>query len=356
MMAEIGVRARQYLRYGTFSTIGGSRWLDPATRLIIPEAGSSNRTIRINALGFRGPEIVQPKPPGTRRLAFVGASTTFCAEVSSNEQAWPHLVWNQMRARYPNVSFDYVNAGLPGAVTASSRVNFQQRVKPLAPDVVVLYEGFNDMIADSRRIAEQQQVRISSTEETGIARISVLWLLLKKNLTVIAARGAARSGQRRVVLPATIADRFADELRELIGEAKQVAPIVAVATLSSRLRPGQNLDEQLEAADAALYYMPYLTPSDIRGGYESYNAVIRSVAREKDAVLIEGENTIPPDALHFRDTIHLADAGSERMAERVVDALVHARNHQQLITSWRTDSTVQAAKVRVQTPTAPPTN
>ena len=55
-----------------------------------------------------------PKPPGRVRLAFIGASTTFCAEVSSDAAAWPDLVVETLHGRFPGTRFDYVNGGVPG--------------------------------------------------------------------------------------------------------------------------------------------------------------------------------------------------------------------------------------------------
>ena len=56
-------------------------------------------------------------------------------------------------------------------------------------------------------------------------------------------------------------------------------------------------------------------------GYARYNDVIRDVAREQRALLIDGENEIPGDAAQFVDSVHFTDAGSRLMAERVVKAL-----------------------------------
>jgi hypothetical protein len=62
---------------------------------------------------------VVPKPAGTVRIAFLGGSTTFCAEGSSNQATWPHLVWQALQTAHPNVRFDYLNASAPGYATAA---------------------------------------------------------------------------------------------------------------------------------------------------------------------------------------------------------------------------------------------
>src|SRR3712207_5046244 len=88
---EGGLRVRQYLKYGSTKNTLYETIQDPASGLVIPKPNQSTRTIHIDSRGFRNPELIVPKPEGLVRIAFVGSSTTFCAEVSSNEATWPHL-------------------------------------------------------------------------------------------------------------------------------------------------------------------------------------------------------------------------------------------------------------------------
>lgn len=70
--------------------------------------------------------------------------------------------------------------------------------------------------------------------------------------------------------------------------------------------------------------MPFMTPRGLLDAYARYNQVIREVAQETGALLIEGENDTPGDGQHFTDSVHFTDAGSRAMATRVSRAL--ARN------------------------------
>jgi hypothetical protein len=79
LAAEGAVRVRQLVKYGS-AAMQEDHWVDdPKTQLRIPVAGFSSGRVSINSLGFRGPEIAVPKPPGTVRIAFLGASTTCAA-------------------------------------------------------------------------------------------------------------------------------------------------------------------------------------------------------------------------------------------------------------------------------------
>ena len=71
LAAEGLIRLRQYMKYGTASPVNA--WaVHEATGLKIPRPGQETRTISINSLGFRGPEIEQPKPEGRLRIGFIG--------------------------------------------------------------------------------------------------------------------------------------------------------------------------------------------------------------------------------------------------------------------------------------------
>ncbi len=126
-LAEGAVRIRQWVRVGQVRTVDDTLTVDPETGLRIPVPNLVRGPIQINSRGFRGPDVTVPKPPGVIRLAFLGGSTTYCAEVSSTELTWPHLVWQSLRGALPAVRFDYVNAGVPGYGLDAIRRSFSAR-------------------------------------------------------------------------------------------------------------------------------------------------------------------------------------------------------------------------------------
>src|SRR5262249_23752808 len=63
-----------------------------------------------------------------------------------------------LRKKYPEVSFEVINAGIPGFRSSDSLKNFQHRVLPLEPDLVIYYEANNDMAYDTNVLANQRGV------------------------------------------------------------------------------------------------------------------------------------------------------------------------------------------------------
>lgn len=322
--AEFGLRWLQQRKHGTAGTVEQQYRIDEQLGLRVPIANLRLPSIQTNSLGFRGPEIAVPKPEGRLRLAFLGASTTWCAEVSSNAQVWAQIVAEDLQRAFPASHIDFVNGGVPGYTVRSSLKNLEARVAPLRPDVIVIYHAANDMSAELRRIAAEKGVydRARVESDSWLARHTLLFNLAEKNIRVWTAQH--RSERRIDTLEvdwSTLGAAFRTELRQLVRGAQRTAAVVAIATFSTRLRAEQSAKEQLDAAASALYYMPFMTPESLLQAYARYNEVIREVANETGALLIEGEHDIPGDAAHFADSVHFTDAGSRRMAARVSQAL-----------------------------------
>jgi lysophospholipase L1-like esterase len=321
--AEGVVRLRQMLKYGSATATGEYYTVDRAIDLRVPVPNFSNGRVSINSLGFRGPELELPKPRNTVRLAFLGASTTWCAEVSGNDLTWPHLVSQSLNRTFA-VHFDYVNGSLPGYTIASLLKNLKYRVAPLKPDVIVIYEAANNLSGELRELAAKQGIihEEKIQEFSWPGRYSVLWNLVEKNLRVLYAQRAAQANQGRLVVTASQLGReYRQELLELVLAARKTASLVAVATFSIHPRRGQNPENQMRALSSALFYTPFVTPTTIIEAYERYNQIAREVAEETGAYLIGGADDIPGDPVHFADTVHFTDEGSKAMAERVSRSL-----------------------------------
>jgi len=323
--AEGSVRLRQWSKYGTTASYEGLYRIDEKIQLRVLVPGAKIGNITINSSGFRGPGIEMPKPPGRIRLAFLGASTTFCAEVSGDAAVWPSLVVEQLRGRFPQAQFDFVNGGVPGYTVRLSILNLQHLVDPLDPDLVVIYHATIDLSGEVNQLAAEQGLTAAGgNRQNWMARHFLLWELVEKNLKVTGARRGAESEAHRVVLDKVrVGTGFDQDLRGLMELAGRDNRRVAVATFSTQLRAEQTTEEKKRAAVSALVYMPNMSLDILLFGYAKCNDIIRTVAGDRGALLIEGENEIPGDAAHFVDAVHLNDAGSRKMAERVSAALAN---------------------------------
>jgi lysophospholipase L1-like esterase len=334
-LVEGGVRLRQWIKYGSGEHLEQVFEVQGDTGLRVAKANYSTRTMQINSLGFRGPEITEPKPAGVFRLGFLGGSTTFCREVSSNENVWAHQVWEQLQARYPDIQMDYVNGGVSGYTTETSLQNLKMRVAPLEPDLIVIYHASNDMTQETRRLARKEGLIAKPEGNSWLANYSVFWFLVEKNLQIWQAQEKVKEGTERLTkLPDEFAQWFEERLVTLIKEAQKTARLVAVVTWTQQLREEHSPEVNLKAASSSLFFMPYMTPDTLLEGFGRYNDAIRRAAARTGALLVEKAGMIPGDSIHFVDAVHFSDAGSRIMAERVGKRILESRRFQDTMINW----------------------
>lgn len=97
-----------------------------------------------NSAGYRGEEIALPKPAGEFRIVCLGGSTTYDEEIEDYRKAYPYLLGEELRAR--GLPVTVVNAGFPGWSSRETLLNIALRVRNLEPDLLVFYDGLNDLV------------------------------------------------------------------------------------------------------------------------------------------------------------------------------------------------------------------
>ena len=303
LAAETAVRIRSKLLHGDFRGIEQTYMIDKETGLRIPVPGGHFGPIVINSYGFRSPEISLDKPKGNLRIAFLGSSTTYCAEVSSNEMTWPHLVWKALHEHWPNVAIDYINAAVPGYTARSDLLTLQERVARFKPDIIVIYEATNDLSTHSYELAHEQGIAHDRQEAnlSWLSRHSLFAYLIMKNLEIRRQQQLASTTSNKIKLDtARLDDAFRGDYEKLVESSQQTAKFVVTVTFSPRIRKEQSLEERTIAAVTSLYYMPYMTLDDLLTSFAHYNQVIREIARAHGTLLVGNEDAIPADEQHYK--------------------------------------------------------
>ncbi len=92
-----------------------------------------------NSLGWKGKEFSIARQPGRKRVICVGTSTTYGG-------THPYPEWLEKFLVRAGLQVEVFNAGVPGWTSRELLIDFRERVLPLKPDLIVLYEGRNDLI------------------------------------------------------------------------------------------------------------------------------------------------------------------------------------------------------------------
>jgi hypothetical protein len=152
---EIGLRVflrygasdEQVRRYGSLAQLiqrfGDERLIPHRYLGFVTRPGYERPPNRHNSRGFRGDEVVVPKPPGTTRIVCLGGSTTYGGGVPDYRLSYPNLLQTLLR-EHLRPEIEVINAGVPGYSSLESLINLQLRVLEFDPDLVLIYHGINE--------------------------------------------------------------------------------------------------------------------------------------------------------------------------------------------------------------------
>ena len=96
--------------------------------------------LRISAPDY---ELPKQKPPGQLRLAVLGGSAVEIA--TTFDTTLPGSLKTVLRKAYPGRDIEVINAGIQSSVSRQSIIHFMFTVADYEPDIVVLYDGHNDI-------------------------------------------------------------------------------------------------------------------------------------------------------------------------------------------------------------------
>jgi lysophospholipase L1-like esterase len=119
------------------------RWqeYEPGARIDVV-AGGERFVVQMNSRGYRTREFAVPKPAGLVRVICIGGSTTVAGR--TNDETYPAFLEAKLRARFPGLPLEVLNLGV-SSVTTEYWLARLDRVLSYEPDVVVEYQGINDI-------------------------------------------------------------------------------------------------------------------------------------------------------------------------------------------------------------------
>ena len=297
--------------------------------------------IHVNAQGFRGPEVAIEKTPGTFRIMTVGSSTTFDPGVTSDKATWPARLQHLLSRAAQGRAIEVINAGVPGYWVIDHLIRLETDLFKYKPDLIVLYEGHNDLFAalhHGRGVAPG-----GATDTPGEVKPVTPWghwlsrhsLLYGKLMAQVKIFGFVTAGQRALAKAQTAgrsdeeiiesgAQKYERDLSNFLSVARNLGIRVVMPGLVHASGVGTVVERDSALALQWRRAVPFASPATVLRGYVRFNAVLRAVAQRFDATWV------PTDSFGLAgvewydggDPIHFNDRGAERMAERLAAALV----------------------------------
>ena len=319
---EVTLRIVQSAKFGTPTTVeqSGGFAADPVTGLRLPVPGTTHGHIHYSSLGFRGPELRVPKPPGVLRIAYLGSSTTLDS-YARDDESWPAVATHVLQKSAGACEVDYLNAGMAAFATDRMLRYFEGRVRQTQPDVVVVLP--TDINFDMDRYMVRRGLHDGNHyERSWLARHSVLWSKVEMNATILRRqRLAARENAHDDIPIGEIVPAFDRRLRSLVLSIRANGGQPVLLESTGQVRRGQSQPEQVAAAATDLFYMPYLSIGSLLDLRDEYNRVVRRVGSELQVPVVAARLGVPGNHRYYRDSSHYTPLGSAMAGRLTGEAL-----------------------------------
>lgn len=270
--------------------------------------------IRINGLGFRGPEIAEAKGAAYRIVA-LGESTTFGCTLYEHDLPWPRLLENIIRKQLcPARPVEVINAGVPAYDLRRNLKRLKAEVLPLKPDLIISYHGVNGykLLADSMPRPHgppPPQFKPRPLRLLADSEYRLRMLAYRRNHMVSLNVSPPD-------LSKPFESEYAQAYRELIRIGRSNKIHIALANFSLAV----NGKSDLEVAEFYRKAAPSLHWA-VKAN-SAHNFIVRELARQNEDVTFV--NTRPGLDGHpemFVDLGHMTQAGRKQIAENIFKAI-----------------------------------
>lgn len=323
----------RFARYARHSDLDPDslRWTPHHYLNYIPTPGYWKNGTAHNRLGYRGPEIVQPKPEGVFRIVTLGGSTTYTVAVADNDKTYPRQMERLLREAYDHPQVEVINAGVVGYNSWETLINFQFRVLDLDPDLVILYQNTNDVHA---RLVLPETYRGDNGGRRRQWSAPPLSIWDHSNFLRIVRR---RMGWSRVEgLGAFVnAESFVGFGADLRGRAIPHTPM-AILKANPPVYYRRNVGNLLAIARShgipvllvtwaySPHFRDYTATEVYRRGFAEHNAILKELSGEWEVPLYDFAAEMPGDTAYWAEGRHVNEAGALRKAELFAGFLVRS--------------------------------
>ena len=275
------------------------------------------------------------------RIAAIGASTTASINLTFDEN-WPGRLAVLLEKALPGKKITIINAAVPGFDTAQSVANLALRVMPFHPDIVIIYQAYNDLKAVQNDIAFKPDYSHIHEVPYGFHhRPSFLTRWLNHSMFYVRARNKYREfmQNRGIVqkenetaklssLPVIAEITFEQHMQALAAVAQSGGAEVILSSFATLHDPDKDYsrgDVILQLSElqrnelyAIQHFVPGLTINGVFQGIGRYNWILRKVAEELGAGWVDNANKIPHEDMYFVDRVHFSREGAAMMAENLL--------------------------------------
>ncbi len=289
----------------------------------------------MNEKGYRGEAFDVPKPKGTTRIIIYGGSAVFDIE-NTRGQDWPHRVQEKLRKiGWPSV--EVINAGIMGHTALESVGKLLAEGHRFEPDYVLIYNAWNDIkYFDSPKPLLRTLRPAVQGFDPRIQYMNVLdgWLCEGSQLYTVLRRiyfkrkwTFGREGMRKPEASQNSIEmlhphqfrQYQLALETFVDVARNIGAKPILVTQARLPHESNDLDPQHQKRID--YHHVGLTHAALLETFNRQDEIVRKVAEERHAVLIDASAHLSGKPEVFFDHVHVTNQGSEALAQFIADRL-----------------------------------
>lgn len=267
--------------------------------------------VRINNRGFRGPDFPVEKAAGEFRIFALGDSATFGTMTTPQERAWPEVLQHLVEERLSCRGFiRVVNAGTISYSLANSVERLRRFIVPLKPDMVVTYQGFNNLTL----VDPEMALMPTPPDLRPRGSMLIAEAFYRTRLLRYAKRMQAFQKPAGAIRYSDTYDRLYSEIVDM-GSANGFTPVLATFNLV--------VNEQSPQEVIDFYGRTFVPISRILPAVAEHNRIVESVARRTGTTFIDTRPALSGkwNDDEFIDLIHFTQKGSNVMAQTVFERI-----------------------------------
>mgnify|MGYP001571135475 CR=1 FL=1 len=278
-----------------------------------------------NSMGFRGPEIEMPKPKGRIRIAILGGSTTYEDYVKDWHLDFARQLERELLASLPGSDIEVINAGLPGWDSWEDLINFEFRLLDLDIDMIIVYEGTNDV---HTRLVRPDSYRAdnkgSKKQWERKPCMDLLCLRIVQLITGLDAYGFDIAAKSAALYPLT------NEYNRVLGMTPMEAleknpPIYSERNLRNIVAVAREhkIDVLLATWAWSNVHGDYAATEHYQLGFSEQNEMVKAVGKRDNVRVYDFAEDMPKDIQYWGDGRHNTREGialkSRLFAKYIID-------------------------------------
>lgn len=309
----------QYDRYVLFTSIDPKdfAWTPHQYLVYYPTPNYKKGQTSHNSLGYRNDEISLEKPSNVYRIVALGGSSTYDIRIEDNDKTFTAQLEKLLTQKYRYQNVEVINAGVPGYNSWEMLTNLEFRVLDLDPDLIIIYEGTNDVHArmvepssyrgdDSGRRQPWQVPPVPLWEHSTVLRIVSRMMNFTRQVSVDDFTSS----------PTFLSWPYEYRLSERDVSPAEILeknpPIYFQRNLENMIAVAQ--EHGIEVLFSTWAYSPYLndyaSQDYYQQGFQENNEVVKAVANRHHIPLFDFAAVMPQDAKYWADGRHVNELGA----------------------------------------------